>query len=643
MFRHPKKYKLATMFSIMFATAFIFISVIFYTYDYVSQKDSLKNNLYSQAKSVLDFAEVLLESRNEKFFSGESAEVPQIIQNEIFTKFTKISEGKVFYKEASDEPTSEVNKAKAYESEMIAFFKNNRDVKEKENFIMDGGKEYYMLSRPMISEERCIMCHPTWTAGNVVAIEDVRIDTVDFNEALSSSLTLSIVTAIANIIIILLLTHFLFSKYVAKRIYKVLEVIFRVENGNFIIDDLIKDEPIKKGSTDNEIDRLFRHLNAMVNILRPVISNVVEQSKMMAFEASYGYVKTDNTKGQVDKQNSAVNESSKYIEKVIDLNSQMGEDLSDILKQSDSSLSHIKTGQNVLVQNLADGKNASLAMEDTAVSIAELREFSNEISQTIEIITDIADETNLIALNAAIEAARAGEHGRGFAVVAEKIRELAEISLSNAQTIGKVLKNIHGHIDKVTSHANQTKETMISLGESSQNLSERFEEIRQSINTISSVLKVFETEFKESDTVLRDTEKELVDVRKSSEVLLVNAQETKNIITTLTHKGGELKSLADGFDVVLNNRKSERTVITPPIKAVLNDGQETEVYLFDNSSEGISFYFADNGEHSRLSKGSLGKMKLETELNNNSTIDFEVVFISEDDGRNLYFYGAKKF
>ena len=96
-----QKLKLATMFSIMFAGAFIAISTIFYYYGYIKQKESLTLNLKSQATSVLNFADVLLESRNEKFFGGESTEIPQVIQNDVFDKFTSLSKGKVFFKEAS--------------------------------------------------------------------------------------------------------------------------------------------------------------------------------------------------------------------------------------------------------------------------------------------------------------------------------------------------------------------------------------------------------------------------------------------------------------------------------------------------------------------------------------------------------------
>lgn len=639
----PKKKKLATMFSIMFAVAFIAISLFFYAYNYHSQKQSLHDNLHSKASSILDFADVLLESRNEKFFSGTSTEIPQVIQNEVFAKFTDISDGKVYFKEASDNPVLPINQAKPYESEAIKTFQQNRDLKEIENFVQEGGKEYYMLARPIISEERCIQCHPTWKPDNVIAVEDVRIDTADFNAALMENFWITLMTALINIVIILLLTHYLFSRYVASRINKVLEVIFRVENGNFVIDDLIKDEPIQKGSTQNEIDRLFRHLDQMVNTLRPVIANVVDQSKQIAFEASYGYVRIDQTNDYVKQQNNSLERSQEQINNVLRLNDTVGVKLEELLENSSQSVKQIETGQGVVHSNVKESAAAAVAMESTVGAIQELRKFSNEISSTMEVITDIADETNLIALNAAIEAARAGEHGRGFAVVADKIRELAEISLDNAQTITGLLRKIHQHIDSVSRNAEQSKGVITGLNQSSEMLNQRFSEIRGSIDLITEVLNHFKNDFNHETSALRNAGNELLKVKESSLVLVENADRSKHIMSELVHRGGDLKTLADGFEVVLrNNRSAQRTIITPPIHAVVKKAQMAiNVYLFDNSANGISFYATDENA-ARLSRGEQGKVVLDTPLDGMKEIMFEVVYISSEVVKGAFFYGAKR-
>ncbi len=636
------KFKLSVMFSIIFAIVFIAISSVFYVSDYISQKNTLQNNLKSKAQSILDFAGVLLESRNEKFFSGDSSEIPQVIQNEIFDKFTTVSDGKVFYKEASKNPTSEKNRAVDYEITMIDFFKNNRDVSQKEEYVTDGSKEYYMLSRPIVSEGKCLACHPTWGVNEVIAIEDVRIDLSDFNDAISSTVISQLVTFLLNIISILVLMHVLFSKFVAARVNKVLEIIFRVERGNFVIEDLMKHEKSQQGSSDNEIDRLFRHLQIMVDALKPVITNVVAQSKQMAFEASYGYVKIDETNRFVETQNRVLDNAHENIEKVLKLNGLAGDKLDELLISSDDSKNKIQDGQNEVKSNLQESLQAETSMQETISSIQALRSFSDEISQTLEIITDIADETNLIALNAAIEAARAGVHGRTFSVVADKIRELAEVSLSNAHDIREVLINIHKYIDVVSQNAAGAKVMIKRLSNSSVIIDDRFASIKNSIDLISSTLGNFQHEFGIESSALKSTSKDLDKVKEISTILAKNASNSQSVMNSLVQKGGGLKSLADGFEIVTNSRSVRRTIVTPPLKVEVRVGSNVipEAYIFDRSENGVSFYSL-NSQNLQLSIGTKGKLILSQELHGEKEISFDIVYISEEELKEIFFYGAK--
>ena len=625
------------MFSIMFAGAFIAISTIFYYYGYIKQKESLTLNLKSQATSVLNFADVLLESRNEKFFGGESTEIPQVIQNDVFDKFTSLSKGKVFFKEASTTPMNEKNRATQYEAALIEQFQKDKSLKEIEKNVADNGKNFYLLARPILAEEKCKMCHPTWTAGNVIAIEDARIDLDDFNTAIEENITLTIITGLINIIIILLLTHFLFSKYVSKRINKLLEVIFRVEKGNFVINDIVKDEPLEQGSSKNEIDRLFRHLNKMVNALKPVIENVVNESKHMAFNASYGYVKIDQTNDHVRIQHNSLNSTKNKLYEILEDNKNMQNTLADMLESSQHSKEIVSNSQVEVSKNLNQGSDAIKSMENTTVTVQDLKTFSNEISKMMDIISDIADETNLISLNAAIEAARAGVHGRSFAVVADKIRELAEVSQKNADDIGDVLKKINRQIDNVSASAINSKNSVISLVESSNIIDKNFEDIKHSFDLISTYLNQFNKQFNEESNMLNDMNKELEKVEESSKVLVHNAEDSKMIMKDTADKSASLKTLADGFEVVLNSRSAKRTVITPPLQA--KDNNANSLYIFDYSVNGISFYDVD--KHINRKKGDVITLKPVQTLDNKTEIRCEIVYISAEVMKDVYFYGAR--
>lgn len=632
-----QKFNLAKMFSIMFAIAFIVISAIFYYYNYVKQVDAQNTALKQQAKSVLDFADVLLESRNEKFFSGESTEIPQVIQNEVFDKFTDISGGKVFFKEASKTPVDPKNLATDYEASIIESFIQNKSLKEIEKTVKVSNKDYYTLSRPILAEEKCMMCHPTWKSGEVIAIENVKIELQDFYDALQENTILTVLTGIINITIILILTHYLFNQYVSKRINKLLEVIFRVEKGNFVIEDLIEGEHLEKGSSRNEIDRLFRHLKRMVDSLKPVISNVVDASKNMAFQSSYSYVKIDDTNKHVQTQYTALNTSKENLDGVLGENEQMRSSLDMLIQNSDESKAVVLHSKEDVNNNLIRGSEAADAMDNTSKSINDLKSFSEEVSKMTEIITDIADETNLIALNAAIEAARAGEHGRGFAVVADKIRELAEISRDNANEISSVLSKIDSQINIVAKSAITSKESVLSLVGNSHKINESFEKIEDTFNLISSALGSFHNEFSNESRMLQEVGENLNSVQNSSELLVENAESTKQVMGTISYKSAELKTLADGFEVVLNNRGAKRTVLTPPLYATDQNGEG--IYIFDISHGGVSFYYAK--DHQKKAKNTNLQLNLEKSYEGKDSISCIIVYRSENIMDGVCFYGAR--
>ena len=120
--------------------------------------------------------------------------------------------------------------------------------------------------------------------------------------------------------------------------------------------------------------------------------------------------------------------------------------------------------------------------QESGKRIAELEEQSRQIGEIVQAVVMIADQTNLLALNAAIEAARAGEHGRGFAVVADEVRNLAEISERSARDIRGVVEEIRSGVEQVVKDINVVVEEFVNMREETETAYRGFGKVGELFN-----------------------------------------------------------------------------------------------------------------------------------------------------------------
>jgi methyl-accepting chemotaxis protein len=204
-------------------------------------------------------------------------------------------------------------------------------------------------------------------------------------------------------------------------------------------------------------------------------------------------------------------------------------------------------GRKTLTSLIAGMESTRQAVGDGAASVSELGRRSDEIGQIIAVIDDIADQTNLLALNAAIEAARAGEHGRGFAVVADEVRKLAERTQQATEQVTATIREIQSGTQtavELMGKGSGLVESGVGLSKvAAQTIGQIVTEVQESTQRIEQVTAVLDQNRSLSSTIKDRTGSISNAAMQQAQV----SEETSRFAMTLSSKAAELRAMIDDF------------------------------------------------------------------------------------------------
>ena len=308
--------------------------------------------------------------------------------------------------------------------------------------------------------------------------------------------------------------------------------------------DLTKTLPV---ISNDEVGEMSRYFNMFISKLKEII-NIVKQSSGNVAAGSAELASTAETlSDSFSDQSSQIVSVASATEEISTSSEEVMRSLNDVRAKTETASDQTDAGKRKLKSAAEEIIGIKNNMDNLSGTLKGLSDSSQEIGNILNVINDIADQTNLLALNAAIEAARAGEHGRGFAVVADEVRKLAERSQNAIKEIEGIILNLRRESDNANSDMKHAMEKVESGVGAMEETEETFELIVESVSQIKDASASITSAIHEQITAIHNINDNAQTISANIEVSNRSLSEVATTVADLEHQAEDLKVMVDKF------------------------------------------------------------------------------------------------
>ncbi|KZN40555.1 methyl-accepting chemotaxis protein [Pseudoalteromonas luteoviolacea] len=266
---------------------------------------------------------------------------------------------------------------------------------------------------------------------------------------------------------------------------------------------------------NDEISELAAWFNQFLNSINGLVRDIKSNASNLNSQAQQSHSSVDEIRSQCHHQASTSQQTAEHTQAMENMAITVNDNCTQALHEISNTDDHAKQG-NALIQNtVSQVATLNDSLDSSANAMNELEGQSKDITNILEVIRTIAEQTNLLALNAAIEAARAGEQGRGFAVVADEVRTLAQRSHDATQDIEKVLTKLTDQTRAVSKHMTLSVEESKTAIEQSEQAHRAFEEIADSIERVKPIIANISEQAEQQGAFASDSKAQIEGINQS--------------------------------------------------------------------------------------------------------------------------------
>lgn len=325
----------------------------------------------------------------------------------------------------------------------------------------------------------------------------------------------------------------------------------------------------------DEIGQLAKAYNTMSFKLRQLLQNVGEKAELLASSSEELNASSEQNSQATEQVANAIQEvaigteqQTEMVKQTTEVVKEMSlgihqieENSQNVSRTSNEALYIVRNGEQAIQLSVEQMQSINESVTDLGKIIYSLEERSEEINQIVNVISDIADQTNLLSLNAAIEAARAGENGKGFAVVANEVRKLSEQSAKSTETIRHLISSIQGDTRQAVASMNKGAEetekginVVNDAGNSFKqiqqfvyNVSHQIQEVSESIEQMTKGTEQVVEAVRAIDEIANKTTYQSQDVSAATEEQLASMEEIASSASSLSYMAEELQEAVGKF------------------------------------------------------------------------------------------------